>query len=713
MRIARPCLLLCSVLPWLAATPARAGEQGHAHGHAHDHARELDEVVVTATPIRQAPDDITRPTEVLSGTGLDDSRAATLGESVGQLPGVQSSFFGAGVGRPVIRGLDGARVQVLGEGLAAMDASTVSVDHAVTIEPFLADQIEVLKGPATLLFGSGAVGGAVNVVDGRIHEHAFEGTRGRVELRGNDVADERAGAVRIDAGHGHLVLHADAYHRETGDYAIPGPAGRSADRHDHGHAGDHAGGHDHDEGVLPHSATRTRGGAIGASHATARGFAGIAVSRHESRYGVPGHSHDHGDDHHDHRALSPMNLSAAHDNGHDQGVAIDLRQTRIDAKAGLDDPLPGHETLRLRLGHARYAHTEFEDGIAGTHFHNEGHEGRIELVHAPLADWHGAWGLQASRRDFTAEGEEAFVPPSVTRDLGLFLLERRHWERLKLEIGARHDRVHVEPQAGMPARRFHALSASLATEWRISDHWHMRLGMDRAQRAPTAEELYSDGVHVATASHEVGDASLGVETSRQVELGLHYHGDRWDMRIAAWRNRFDRFTYLRHDDEAAHAHGGHEDDFPVLFWRQHDATFRGGEIEARLKLAEHGSGRYTLRVMADTVRAELDAGGNLPRIAPARVGTGLDWSHGGWRAGVTALRYRRQDRVAEHETPTPGYTQLDADASWSFEWQAREVELFLQGRNLLDEDIRVHTSFLKDVAPRPGRSLAAGIRAWF
>lgn len=684
------------------------------------HARELDQVVVTATPLRKAPDDIARPMEVLAGTGLDDRRSPTLGESVARLPGVQSSFFGSGVGRPVIRGLDGARVQVLGEGLAALDVSTVSVDHAVTIEPFLADQIEVLKGPATLLFGSGAVGGAVNVVDGRIHEHAFEGMRGRAELRGNDAADERAGAARVDVGHGSFVVHADVFHRDTGDYEIPGAAERHADDHDHRHDHDPTDepGHDIGNSVLANSATRTRGGAAAISHASERGFVGMAVSRHESVYGVPGHAHDDPDLHAD-QARSSGSAVHRHDSGGHEGVEIDLRQTRIDAKAGLTDPLPGHETLRLRLGQSRYAHTEFEEGIAGTHFRNEGHEGRLELVHAPRAGWQGAYGVQASRRDFTAEGDEAFVPASVTRDFGVFLVERRQWQDFDLEMGARHDRVEIVPQGEHAPRRFEAVSASLASQWRFAERWHLRLGIDRAQRAPTAEELYSDGLHVATASYEVGDAALGEETSRQLELGLHYHGDRLEMRLAAWHNRFDRFTYLHGDHEhtARSFHADGDDDggqgHPVLHWHQHDATFRGGELEAKLRLADHRSGRYLLSLMADTVRGELDDGGNLPRIAPSRVGAGLEWSRGGWRAGVSALRYRRQDRVAEGESATPGHTQFEADLAWSFEWQAREVELFFQGRNLADEDVRVHTSFLKDVAPRPGRTLAAGLRAWF
>ena len=397
-----------------------------------------------------------------------------------------------------------------------------------------------------------------------------------------------------------------------------------------------------------------------------------------------------------------------------------MRQTRIDAKAGLSGPFAGHDALRLRLGHSNYTHTEMEGDAVGTVFDSDGYEGRVELVHLPVAGWRGTYGVQVSRRDFTAVGAEAFVPPSVSDDIGVFLLERRHWDRFNLQLGGRFDRVEVEPEAALPARQFNAFSASLAGEWRFAEHWHLSLGIDRAQRAPTAEELYSDGLHVATSSYEIGDSALEKETANQIELGLHYHSDWLELKLAAWRNRFDRFTYLRYKDDG-HGHAdsprGYDDEgepvVPLLHWHQHDATFRGAEMEAKITLAELDSGRYQLRLMADRVRGDLNHGGHLPRIAPDRFGAGLDWSRGAWRAGVSALRHRSQDRVADQETPTSGYTVFDADLAYSFAWNEREIELFVQGRNLGDEEIRVHTSFVKDLAPQPGRSMAAGIRAWF
>jgi iron complex outermembrane receptor protein len=684
----RPTLLTIAILIAFASQCAQAQD------HAERAADQLDEVVVTASPLRRKTDDLARPIEVVTGTALDDQREKTLGESVARLPGVQSSFFGAGVGRPIIRGLDGARVQVLSEGIGSLDVSTVSADHAVTIEPFLADQIEVLKGPATLLFGSGAVGGAVNVVDGRIHEQAVDGFGGRMELRGNTVADERAGAFRIDGDAGRLGLHADAFYRETGDYEIPGFAERGHDDHDHGD--------DHEDeetrGLLENSRTRVRGGAFGASYIGERGFLGGALSRYENRYGVPGHSHGH-EDHDD---------EGDDDHEEEHGdVVIDMEQTRTDVKSGLNRPFSGHEALRVRIAHNDYRHVELEGDEIGTRFENTGTEARIELVHAPIAGWTGAYGTQVGQRDFEAIGEEAFVPPSESSDLGLFLIERREWERASLEAGGRYDRVKVDPDFDHPSVSTGAFSASLAGEWRFSGDWHLRLGLDRAQRAPGAEELYSDGLHVATGGYEIGHPGLDKETANQVELGLHYHGQRVELKLAAYLNRFDDFIYLAETGEDI-------DESPIRQWRQDDAEFHGGEAELGLTLADNASGRYRLRLMADTVRGELDDGlGNLPRIAPGRFGAGLDWNWNGWRASISALHYRRQNRIATNETSTPGFTLVGADLAYAIDVGDEEIEVFLQGRNLGNEEARLHTSFLKDVAPLPGRSMGFGVRAYF
>ncbi len=675
---------------------------------AQDDSREatrLDEMVVTASPLRPSADDVVQPVSVLAGQRLEDRKSTTIGETLEQEAGVQASYFGPGVGRPIIRGLEGPRVQVLAGGLSSLDVSTVSVDHAVSIEPFLADRIEVLKGPATLLYGSSAIGGVVNVVDGRIPEAPADGFSGRAEVRGNSVSDERTGVFRIDGGSGAFAFHADAFYRDTDDYRIP-----------HGHDDDHDDDeHDDEHGDrLEGSAQRNRGGALGFSWFGDSAFAGIAFSTYRSRYGIPGHGHEH-DDHDDHHALAGKSFFAKDDDdehGHDdeEEIVLDMRQNRVDAKAGLIEPFSGFESLNFRVAYNDYRHFEIvleEDGDEDieTEFYNKAFEGRAELVHAPFNGWRGALGLQYGRRDFEAIGDEAFVPPSVTRDVGVFVLEEKDFDPFKLEFGLRFDEQRIRLDDGARAR--HSLfSLSAGAIWRFDDAWHMSLGIDRAQRAPTAEELFSNGPHIATQSVELGDPDLERESANQVELGLHFHGDRFDARFNTYRNRFNDFIYLAETGEV-------DDDLPVRQWTQADARFTGFEAEANITLADHHSGLWRLRLLADSVRASLRDGGDLPRIAPGRFGTSLNWSREGWRASVGAIRYGTQDRVAEFEEQTSGYTLVNANLAYRFSGGNSDWEVFLDGRNLTDREARVHTSFLKELAPLPGSGIGFGVRAWF
>lgn len=740
----RPALLATALLLALSTPPVIAQDAGDAAGHAHDHDYEhgvtdLDALTVRANPLARTAEDLARPVAVLAGERLDEARAGSIGETVSRLPGVQSSFFGAGVGRPIIRGLEGARVQVLSDGLAAGDVSTVSVDHAVSIEPFLATQIEVLKGPASLLYGNGAIGGAVNVVDGRIPEAATSRPlEGRAELRADSVNDERTGMVRLDgtSASGRLVFHIDALHRETGDIDIPGHAESAALRDEHGHEG-HGDGHGHGDhedhedayGTLPNSFVRTDSGALGLSWVGDRGFIGIGQSLFNTRYGVPGHVHaedDHGHGHDDH----------GHGHDHDAeghgGVHIVMDQRRTELRGGLDDLGP-FQSLRARVAHTDYTHTEYEGAAVGTVFDNETVEGRLELAHRPLGGWEGALGLQWSQRDFAAVGAEAFVPDSESRDAGLFWIGERDFGAASLELGLRHDRnaIDVAAEAG-PSRDFSTTSLSLASRWDLSPDVHLSFGLDRAQRSPTAEELYSSGLHVATQSHELGDAALDVETANRAEIGLHWHQGPLRVGASLYHVRYRDFIYLA---DTGIVDGG----LDVRAWNQADARFTGGEVEAEWTFIDNDSGAWTARVFGDVVRGRLDGDGtrtvdvsvphgdhghdyvaelaldgHLPRIAPARLGAELRWAGDHWRAGLGAVRHARQDDVAAHETATPGYTLVHANVAWHMDTaKGNALELFLNGSNLLDEEARVHTSFLKDLAPQAGRGVSAGVRILF
>jgi iron complex outermembrane receptor protein len=699
-------------------------------------AHELDAVTVTASPLGGDAETQATPVEVLYGQDLDQVKSGTLGETVSKLPGVQTTNFGPGVGRPIIRGQEGPRVQVLSSGITSLDASTVSADHAVGIEPFLADQIEVLKGPSTLLFGSGAIGGAVNVVDGRIARTLPQDPlSGRVEVRGNTVNDERTGMFRLDGVNGNWVIHLDGLVRNTDDFDIPGyaiaPEDHAHEEEGHGHEGEEHAEETGPRGRLNNSAIKTRAGAVGATWLGETAYFGLATSTYRSNYGIPdgahvhseGHDHGHEEEGHDHE-------EEEHAHG-EESVRVDLVQNRVDLKAGLYEPVSFLKSINLRGAYTDYEHVELEGGAVGTRFNNEGFEARLEAVQQELAGWNGAFGLQVGSSDFAAVGDEAFVPSTSTDSAGLFVVQRRDFGPVSLELGGRHEQVRLKPDA-RAKKKFDATSLSAAAVWKLSPSFDLRFGLDSAERAPTNEELFAAGAHVATRSIEIGDADLKTEKSRSGEIGLHAHTERTEFKLALYETRFKDFLYLADT-------GVSEDELPVRLWNQQDATFRGVEAEAKLHLIESASaGDWDVRVFGDYVRAKLDGSGmrtvefevphgdhshaysteiaqsgNLPRIAPLRVGADVSWTFGGLNASVGAVRYDKQDDVALNEAPSDGYTLVDAHLAYRWDVSGGAWELFLDGNNLTDQEARPHTSLLRDYAPLPGRAVAFGIRAYF
>ncbi|QHB70754.1 TonB-dependent receptor [Stenotrophomonas sp. 364] len=715
--------LAAALLPSLAL--AADAPDSHRDGHL----TELSTVKVTASPLQGDAESLARPVDVLAGERLDEQKAGTLGDTVAKLPGVQSTFFGPGVGRPIIRGQEGPRVAVLSNGMGNMDASTVSADHATSIEPFLADQIEVLKGPATLLFGSGAIGGAVNVVDGRIaRELPDRPLSGRAELRGNSVNDERSGMFRLDGVSGNVVLHVDGLVRNGDDYRIPGYAVIDGLEDHSGH--DHAEG-DTDEprrGRLDNSSIRTRAGGVGATWLGDDGYFGVSASTYRTNYGIPNGAHVHADDDHD------------HDHDHDHGdeeegdehdVRIDMVQNRFEAKGGIYQPTSFLKNINLRTAYTDYEHTELEAGTPATRFTNRGIEGRLEAVQEQIGGWDGAFGLQFGNSDFGAKGEEAFVPDTGTKNIGLFVLQEKQFGPFKLELGGRHDQVKLDPTGDYRARKFDATNLSAAGIWTLNDAVDLRFGIDSSERAPTNEELYAAGAHIATRSLEIGDANLKTERGQRVELGIHTHSDRVDFSASIYQTKFKDFIYL--------ADTGVVESLPVRLWTQQDATFKGAEAEALFHLFEGNAGDWDLRVFGDYVKAELDGSGSrnvdiavphgdhnhnysvalantgyLPRIAPGRVGADLRWSRDGWRASVGAVRYSSQKDVAQNEDPSKGYTLVDAHLAYRWDRNdSNSYEVFLDGSNLTNQEVRPHTSLLRDYSPLPGRGVAFGIRAFF
>jgi len=478
---------------------------------------------------------------------------------------------------------------------------------------------------------------------------------------------------------------------------------------------------------------RTDSAALGVSWIGDRGFIGASYSLYNTAYGIPGgHAHAHED--HDHED-SDQDDQAEDAHAEEGDVHILMDQRRTELRGGIDDLGP-FESLRVKFADTEYTHTEFGGADIGTVFHNRGREARAELVHAPIAGWKGAFGLQASERDFIAIGDEAFVPGSVARDTGLFWIGKREIGPLQLDLGLRHDRNRIDVDQSATAsqdRDFKTTSVSGGLGWKVGESLHFNLGLDRAQRAPTAEELYSSGLHVATGGFEFGNAALGVETAQRIELGMHLHHGPFEAQLSVWHARYDDFVYLADTDLEV-------DGSQARVWRQDNARFSGLEARVDWQITEGDSGLWTIGAFADTVRgrladaagttmvevdvphgdhfhhedAQVATGGNLPRIVPTRIGSELRWERDGWRASVGAVRYLEQDDVAAFEDTTPSYTMVDAHVAWHIDTASgREWELFVDGSNLSNREARPHTSFLKDVVPLPGRNVVLGVRLFF
>ena len=732
---------LLAAAPWLAATTLAEETSTEEEPGA------IEEVIVRAHPL--SGEGLAQATDVMEADELERKAVDNIGATVGSEPGIHNSPFGAGAGRPVIHGLGGARVRIMEEQIDTLDVSVSSGDHAVTVDPFVAERVEILKGSATLLYGSGAIGGVVDVQTGRIPQEVPERIHGALDLRGADNGDGRNAALRLDGGGGNVAWHVDAFAREAEDYDIPGFAESAAlraqeeeeehhdededdhdDDHDHEHEDDHEDEDhedEHDEhevsGHLPGSGVEVQGGSVGFSLVGDRGFVGIAVSRLDSEYGIPGHSHahghhdeehghddDHDDDHGDHDDEHEEHADDHDDEDEhgDEGTpVVILEQTRIDLEAGMADPIGGFENLNLRLGINDYEHVENEAGEAGTAFTNKAWEGRAELTHDPVGGWSGALGVQLGDREFSVVGEEAFTPPVDTSSFGLFWVGERPLGELGLEAGLRFDQVEHTPAHGS-SRDFTGMSASLGLIVPLGEGWEGTLLADYSSRAPVGEELFSDSPHPGTGAYEIGDPDLSREQARNLAATLTGSAGGLSLRGTFYYTNFADFIYQA-------ATGEERAGFDVRRYSQADATFAGFEVEGRVTVAEWGVGRLEVGAFFDTVSPELDVSGNdnLPLIPPNRIGMSLEFTADRLRASVDYVRASEQDEIAEFELPSDSYDDLRARVAWRLRPGDMVVDLFVAGRNLTDDEQRLHTSVVKDLAPQPGRTIEAGVRMRF
>lgn len=650
----------------------------------------MDEIVVTAGSERGRSDTY-QGINVLAYRDLAARAVASLGETLAEEPGVSSTSFGAGASRPVIRGLGGGRIRVLEAGVTTGDVSDTSPDHAVAVEPTSADRIEIVRGPATLLYGSDAVGGVVNVLDGRIPRKPLSRPiEGSFYGSGGTASNEIVGGGELRFGQGPIAVHLSGMRRESDDYDIPGFAELDHDEEEASHKDEE--GHEEGpvEGTLPNSFVETTRGAAGVSYIGRSGYIGFSWSGMDSDYGVPGGHAEEGGGH----------------GGEEETVTIDLDQRRLDLEGAWNGSGSVLRRAKARWGFSNYRHRELEGEEVGTTFDNEQWELRLEADHTLADRLSGTIGLQLGSRDFAAIGEEAFVPASDTDQISFFLFEEVEHGPGRYQLGIRYERQTTSTSAGQDLTH-DGVSLSTGANWEVSETTTFAVGAVRSQKLPSPNELQSNGPHLATNAFEVGDPMLEPETALSLDASIRVRVERSRAELTWFVNRFSDFIFQD-------ITGLEEDGLPVLRYGQTDAIFTGLESRADVEVYHRGEHHVALTGKLDWVRAErTDTDEALPRIPPVRIGGGIRYDGNLLRGILNVTRHTKQDRVAPNEEPTGGYTMVDASVSLLLFVETVANEITLRGTNLGNVEARNHVSLLKEQAPLPGRSVRLLYRLHF
>ena len=665
------------------------------------------DIVVTGV-LPTARQDMLSGVAVLEGAELTQKLRPSIGETLARTPGVSATSFGPSASRPVLRGLQGERVRVLTDGIGSIDVSNTSVDHATVVNPLLADRIEVLRGPQSLLYGSAAIGGVVNVLDKRIPTEVPDEPVhiGAIATYGS-AANERsvAGSVDVPVTE-HLVVHADGSYLKSGNVRIGGYALTPELRAQALESSLLPADPDAEEpidfaanaavrGKLPNTASETWTAGAGVAYIADGGSLGLSYSHYDSLYGVP--------------------IRFATEPGQEQeGPRLSLLQNRIDARAEVNANGGLIDKVKLRFGYANYRHFELEEtGEVGTAFYNKGMEGRLELTQAKRGVWSGATGGQFFIRDFNVVGEEAFLPKNSTEQWGLFTLQQLDFDRLKIEAGARleHTSLGAHPLLDQPQffggdRSFDAFSASAGASYRFAGDWRFGVNVSRTERAPAAEELFANGPHAGTEAFEIGNPNFTLEKAVSAEAVLRGGGQGYTFEASAYHTWFSNFIY---EDQT----GALEDGLPVYQFRQADTRYYGFEVQGSLTLAKFGDAEIKADALADYTHARIADVGAAPRIPPLRLLGGL---------GVTSPKIDvrgevewvdKQTRISGFETPTDGYTMVNAELNFRPWGNDRPLSFAVSANNIFDVDARRHASFLKDYAPLAGRDIRVTARVNF
>ena len=696
----------------------------------------VENIVVTANALQSSVLESVTPVTVIGAEKLRKIEAPTLGETLKNAPGVHSTYFGPVSSSPVIRGNDGPRVKIVQNGLDVSDVSRVSPDHNVATTLSSATQVEVLRGPATLQYGSGAIGGVVNVVDKRIPQYQIDGVEGEAETSYSTVNNGSYTRADVTGGSGNIAWHVDGFYRDTDNADIPGFASIDPDE-------------DEPNGVLESSAMETRNVVAGLSYVAEEGYFGFAVEQLDNKYGVPGYSHAHGEE--EHEGEDHDLEEHDHEEHAEEGVLLDVDMTRYQAAGEWHSPFEGITNLKFAAAYTDYEHAEIEDGEPGTVFTNESSDIRLSAYHEEVNGWHGVFGLQFNHSDYNAVGEEAFTPANTTSSYALYLIEQKKVGNVTFELGGRLERTTLDADASeveldvlhdehegeehavafnFPDYDFTSLSLSAGANWEYQEGHSVAVTLSRSERAPSQQELFSAGQHLATQSYEVGlvfdmdeeghieETLKGVkeEVSTNLDITFRKFTGSWGYSASFFYNQADDYVFqtstgliaLSEHEEHGHDEHGDEEGLPIYYFQQADADIWGFEAETYVDLTD----KLRLTVFGDYIRAEIEDD-NLPRTPPMRFGSELSYVNDGLSADVGFTWYDDQNDVASFETATDGYTLVNASVQYEFGTQGIDWVVFARGENLTDEEARVHTSFLKDQAPLPGRNFTMGVRALF
>lgn len=649
---------------------------------------ELETIVVTA-PLQDKVSESAVPVTVLSDDELRMKVGHSIGDTLKNELGISSQSFGPGVGTPVIRGQAGPRVRVLNNGIGSNDASAISPDHATSVEPLLAERIEVLRGPATLQYGSGAMGGVVNVIDNRIPSFMPEKLLGgALEQRFDSTSDETSTTMKLEGGHGNIAYHLDGFYRNRNNLDI---GGRGIDTAAVAITDPSLTVIDNPKGFLNNTGAEAISGSAGLSWVGEPGFAGASINHLQNNYGI------------------------APDGTGEETVGIELRQDKYDFKSELKDPFRFAKSLRTRLGYTDYEHTEVANGAPGAFFTNKSYEGRIELTHQDFGPFRGVVGFQAQVSDFNATEKltgDSIVPRSDINSYGVFGVESFDIGKVKYQLGLRVEQTDIDPD-GLTSLSYTPVSASASALWKLDDSNSLNLAVTRSSRAPNVQELLTNGFHDATRSFEVGDINLKEETAYNLDLGYRFKSTWMRAEFDLFHNWASNYIAQQRSGQFVDEDGNPcvVDCIPLVGTTQNDAIFKGYEAKLIFPMMENHYGFLDLTLFSDYTRGEFDNGSDVPRMPPLRYGLQLDYGKDDITSYLRFTRAERQTNAGDFETPTDGYFLLNVGAQYKIKaYKDAELMVFAKGNNLLDENIRNSTSYLRNFAPEAGRGAEIGFR---